>query len=167
MIEKLAADNGLVEGVAEQKSYVEMYPYENDDVLIQKKLIKVLTGKDAQSGTAFKPSEVRKKVTASEVDTLMNDEVAASLIVQSEGTADRTKQAIINIDTLSQFFDSGEVVTLDEIKKRVKGINKNTTYIKVLARGTLDKALTVEADSFSIQAVKMIVLTGGKAVKRQ
>ena len=57
-------------------------------------------------------------------------------------------------------------VTLDEIKKRVKGFNKQTTYLKVLARGTLDKALTVEADGFSLQAVKMIVLMGGTAIKK-
>ena len=46
-------------------------------------------------------------------------------------------------------------------------MNKRVTYIKVLARGKLDKALTVEADDFSPQAVKMIVLTGGSAVKHK
>lgn len=113
------------------------------------------------------PTEVRGSVTAKEVDTLMNDDVAASLIEKSDGKTDRTKQSIINIDTLAQYFDSGETVTLDEIKKRVKGFNQKTTYIKVLARGTLDKPITVEADNFSLQAVKMIVLTGGKAVKKR
>ena len=115
----------------------------------------------------LEPSEVKEKVTASEVDALMQDEVAASFIVQSEKVADKTKQGIINIDTLSQCFEKGETVTLEEIKKRVARFNKQTTYLKVLARGTLDKALTVEADSFSLQAVKMIVLTGGKAVKKK
>lgn len=37
--------------------------------------------------------------------------------------------------------------------------------VKVLARGSLDKALTVEAADFSLPAVKMIVITGGKVVK--
>ena len=37
--------------------------------------------------------------------------------------------------------------------------------LKVLASGSLDKALTVEADAFSVQAIKMITLTGGHAVK--
>ncbi len=113
------------------------------------------------------PDEVRAEVTATEVDKIMTDEVAESFVEQSETTSDKTKQGIINIDVLSQYFDGGEVVTLDEIKKRVNGFNKKTTYIKVLARGTLDKALTVEADSFSLQAVKMIVLTGGKVIKKK
>ena len=127
----------------------------------------ISSAEEAQSGTVFKPSDIRRSVTAEEADSLMQDEVAASLIEDSDGTSDKTKTGIVNIDSLSQYFESGETVTLDEIKKRVKGFNKNTTYLKVLARGTLDKNLIVEADSFSLQAVKMIVLTGGTAVKKQ
>lgn len=166
LINKLATENGLLEDTNEVNTdYAAQYPYEDTDALIERKLIKVLSDDDAQIGTAFKPNVVRDSVTAHEVDALMKDEVAASLIEKSYGVTDKTKQGIINIDTLSQCFESGETVTLDEIKKRVKGFNKQTTYLKVLARGTLDKPLIVEADSFSIQAVKMIVLTGGKAIK--
>ncbi|MDE5654929.1 MAG: uL15 family ribosomal protein, partial [Clostridia bacterium] len=89
----------------------------------------------------------------------------SQLIEKGEGITDKTKTGIINIDTLSQYFADGETVTLEEIKKRINGFG-NTTYIKVLARGTLDKRLIVEADDFSLQAVKMIVLIGGKAIKR-
>lgn len=167
LIEKLTADNGLTEAAsAENVDYIAQYPYEETDALVEKKLIKVLTDKDGQSGTKFRPSEVRESVAATEVDKIMTDDVAASLIEKSDGTIDKTKQGIINIDTLSQNFESGEVVTLAEIKKRIKGYGK-TTYIKVLARGTLDKPLTVEADAFSLQAVKMIVLTGGTALKKR
>ena len=123
--------------------------------------------KQGAKSKVLPPDEVRDAVAATEVDKIMTDEVAESLIEKSEGKTDKTKQGIINIDTLGQYFDSGDVVTLDEIKKRIKGFNKKTTYIKVLARGTLSKALTVEADSFSLQAVKMIVLTGGKVIKKQ
>ena len=42
---------------------------------------------------------------------------------------------------------------------------KNVIRLKVLARGILDKAITVEAHEFSIDAVKMIALTGGKVVR--
>ena len=41
----------------------------------------------------------------------------------------------------------------------------DTGYLKVLARGVIDKPLTVYADDFSLQAVKMIALTGGEAVR--
>lgn len=167
LIAALMEQNGLTEKPIEQIGYAENYPYETTEALIERNLIKELTDEDAQSGTTFKPSEVREKVAANEVDKLMKDEVAASLIEKSDKAADKTKQAIINIDTLSAYFDSGEKVTLDEIKKRAKGFNQKTTYVKVLARGVLDKPLTVEADAFSLQAVKMIVLTGGKAIKKR
>jgi ribosomal protein L15 len=36
--------------------------------------------------------------------------------------------------------------------------------VKILADGTLEKALTIKADSFSIQAIKMIELTGGTPI---
>ena len=128
----------------------------------------MLTDEDAQSGTVFRPSDVRASVTAAEVDSIMQDEVAEVLIEKSEDeeVSDRTKVGIINIDMLSRTFADGETVTLEEIKKRVKGFDKKVTYIKVLARGVLDKKLTVKADAFSIQAVKMILLTGGKVIKK-
>ena len=37
--------------------------------------------------------------------------------------------------------------------------------MKILGRGSLDKALIVEAADFSLSAVKMIVLTGGKVIR--
>ena len=167
LIDALMAQNGIAEIPHEETDYAVKYPYETTEALIERKLIKELTDEEAQSGTAFKPSELRQSVTAQEVDALMQDEVAATLIESEGGVSDKTVQGIVNVDTLSQCFENGEVVTLDEIKKRVKGFNKQTTYLKVLARGTLDKALTVEADSFSLQAVKMIVLTGGTAVRKR
>ena len=44
-------------------------------------------------------------------------------------------------------------------------VSKKTTSVKILARGKLDKPLTVIADVYSIQAVKMILLTGGRVIK--
>lgn len=149
-----------------ETDYAAMYPYETTEALINKKLIKELTDEEAQSGTVFKSSDIRQSVSATEADVLMQDEVAEILIESLGGISDRTKTGIVNIDTLSQHFKDGEKVTLEEVKKRVKGFGKNVTYLKVLARGTLDKKLTVEADGFSLQAAKMIILTGGKAVKK-
>lgn len=139
-------------------------PYENTDALVERGLIKVLTEEDAQSGDVFAP---RDYVAASEVDELMEDEVATALIEENEELSDRTKCDIINIDTLGKYFESGETVTLEEIKKRIESFPRRATYIKVLARGTLDKKLTVIADSFSMEAAKMILLTGGNVVKKK
>ena len=74
-----------------------------------------------------------------------------------------TRKAEINIDTISQNFEAGDVVTLNTLKEK-KLVSVQAGEIKVLARGKLDKALTVVAQSFSAAAVKMIVLTGGTVI---
>ncbi|MFR7881462.1 MAG: uL15 family ribosomal protein [Christensenellales bacterium] len=43
-------------------------------------------------------------------------------------------------------------------------IDKNVCFVKVLARGIIDKPLIVKAQDFSLDAAKMIQLTGGKVV---
>ena len=73
-------------------------------------------------------------------------------------------KAIVNIDTLSQKFNAGDVVNIESLIE--KGIvPKNTTFVKVLARGYIDKPLIVELQDYSLDAVKMIVLTDGQAHK--
>lgn len=108
-----------------------------------------------------------EEVSAAEVGGLMADDRAKLRVQQGETLSDKSKSGIINIDTLGQFFEEGEKVTLEEIKKRVPYVAKNVTYIKVLARGTLSKPLIVVADDFSLEAVKMIVLTGGRAIRNK
>ena len=103
-------------------------------------------------------------VAAEEVGNMMSDEQAQLSVEKGTRYADKTKTSIINVDTLSKYFNAGETVTLDEIKKRIPGYKK-VTYIKVLARGIIDKPLTVEADEYSLDAVKMIVLTGGTVIR--
>ncbi len=148
----------------EETDWSSKYPYEETQPLVDRGLIKELTEEDAQSGDVFLP---RDYVLASEVDDLMQDEVAVALVEETEELSDKTKTDIVNIDTLSKCFKNGETATLEEMKKRIPAINRKATYIKVLARGTLDKKLTVVADSFSIEAVKMILLTGGNAIKKK
>ena len=69
-----------------------------------------------------------------------------------------------NVDTLSDNYLDGEEVTLDSLIE--KGlISSSVAYIKLLARGSLNKKLIVDLDDYSLQAVKMIVLLGGKVKK--
>ena len=74
------------------------------------------------------------------------------------------KKDIINIDTLAQNFGPDELVNLEALKEK-KLISSKVDHIKVLARGILDKPLIIEAQDFSIDAIKMIVLTGGQVRK--
>ena len=100
-------------------------------------------------------------VSVQEADAMMSDEVAEEVIVIKKSKVKHMgKKEVINLDMLSKHFNDGDVVDLESLKEK-KLINAKTDYIKVLARGVLDKKLTVKADDFSLQAVKMIALMGG------
>ena len=107
-------------------------------------------------------AEHHVSVTAAE--RLMTDEEA--LILPAERSSDNFRQTIVNIDTLGEYFSDGERVTIDEMRERIPFFDKRATAVKVLARGVLTKTLEVEADDFSLAAVKMILLLGGKAYVR-
>ena len=111
-----------------------------------------------------KAPEVVEEVSVYEVNKLMSDEEAEARVEASEREVNRSKRGIVNIDTLSMYFNDGEVVTLDEVKRRVPGFDKKATFLKVLARGTLSKRLIVDADDYSLDAEKMILLTGGRVL---
>ena len=118
----------------------------------------------AKKQTANKPLVHRDVVTAAEAAEI-NDEEAKSA-VKRERVAPRRRdglRSIVNVDTLSQNFPSGGEVTLAALTEK-KLVPQGTTYVKVLARGMLDKPLRVHADDFSLDAVKMIVITGGQAI---
>lgn len=109
------------------------------------------------------------EVTVAEAEELMPDEIAkeelaaeTDLFVDTEVYVG-TKKAEINIDTISQNFESGDVVTLNALKEK-KLVSKNTGHVKILARGSLNKPLIVIAQDFSTSALKMILLTGGTPI---
>ena len=106
------------------------------------------------------------KVDENYANSLISDSLAKNLITESYETVETegSKRAIINIDTISESFSRGERIDINAMKE--KGIiGKDVARVKVLARGIIDKPLTVIADSFSLPAVKMIALTGGSAIK--
>ena len=88
--------------------------------------------------------------------------VAMELADYEEGGCDG-KQGIINIGTISSIFEPGALITIAELKA-LGLINKKVRRIKVLADGVLDKPLTIKAEAYSVQAIKMIELTGGKVI---
>lgn len=108
--------------------------------------------------------EERKEISVYEVNTLMSDEEAESLVLSSHREVNKAKKAVVNIDTLALYFNDGEFVNLEEVKRRVPGFDKNATFLKVLARGVLNKKLIVDADDYSLDAEKMILLTGGQVL---
>lgn len=121
--------------------------------------------------------EIKEEVSVNEATKLMSDEDAKMLVEEQVVPVDeaistvyqysnKAVKDIINIDVISANFKAGDHVNLETLKEH-KLIGKKTTYIKVLARGYINKPLIVEADAFSIEAIKMIVLTGGRVIRKR
>ena len=177
LIARLAEEKGAPRADIPAVDYT--MPYESTEALIKRGLIKLLATDEvgtevvkadfgAISREKFKRVtglEVRESVSVAEAAGTITDETAAQLTIREEKKSVHrgTKKGIINIDTLSANFASGDVVDLIALKE--KGlVARNVGHVKVLARGVLDKSLTVMAQDFSLDAVKMIALTGGAAV---
>lgn len=106
--------------------------------------------------------EVVEHISAEEADEMISDDLAMKTANYEEG-AGHGKQGIINIGVLNSNFEANDVITLSVLKH--KGlISKKVGRMKVLADGILEKPLTVKSESYSIQAIKMIELTGGKVI---
>ncbi len=132
--------------------------------LIKRGIIKVYSDQETAETKLNKAKfDIRGSVRADEAKKLLDDAVAKNLLVKEESSSVKKNGAIVNIDTLSAYFTAGDTITLSVLKE--KGlVAKKEKAVKILARGTIDKPLTVVADSFSADAIKMLVLTGGKAV---
>jgi large subunit ribosomal protein L15 len=73
----------------------------------------------------------------------------------------RTEYDVVNLDQLEKLFEQGATVTVDSL--RDKGIvSSRTALVKVLGRGDVTKALTVQAHKFSGKAAEKIAAAGGK-----
>ena len=110
------------------------------------------------------PLETLLAVDETYANSLISDLVAKSLIGEEEEVieTDGKRRYILNLDTISDNFAAGETVNINDFKK--KGLlPDDAKYVKILARGVIDKPINISANSFSLPAVKMIALTGGTA----
>ena len=118
----------------------------------------------------------RESISVDEARSALDDEAALQMIEKRHdpsiaaylrmlaGKKRYKNRAIVNVDTLSQHFDDHEHVNLHAMKAK-NLIPAKTDFVKVLGKGTLAKLLHIEAHDFSADAVKMIVLTGGRAIE--
>lgn len=103
-----------------------------------------------------------KAITPEEADRLVSDEHLKN-VIKTKDLKREGRMEVVNIDELSKTFEDGDYIDVETLVD-AGIVHKNTKCIKVLARGTLDKKLTVEADAFSKQAMKMIVYKGGEVI---
>ena len=73
-----------------------------------------------------------------------------------------TVYATVNVSTLEQKFQNGDIVNLETLLAR-KIVRKACDGLKVLGDGELTKKLTVQAAVFSAAAKEKIVAAGGQA----
>lgn len=72
----------------------------------------------------------------------------------------RKEYAVVNLDTLNRFEDGTEVTP--ELLIETGVVSKQKAGIKVLAKGTIEKKLTVKAHKFSSAAKEAIEAAGGQ-----
>ena len=106
--------------------------------------------------------EIVEHIDAEEADEMISDSLAMKTVLY-ESPAGQGYQGIVNIGALDQAFEAHDVITLAVLKE--KGlITKKAGRMKILADGILNKPLTIKSESYSIQAIKMIELTGGTVI---
>ena len=75
----------------------------------------------------------------------------------------RTHTQAVNLQDLERRFEAGDEVTLEALKAKGLGSRKDVP-VKVLAKGSLSKKLTVHAHKFSGAAREAIEAAGGTVV---
>lgn len=101
-------------------------------------------------------------IDAEEADAMISDALAMQT-VRYESPEGQGDQAIINLGVIDMMFEANAVVTLEALKKK-ELVPRKAGRLKVLAAGILNKPLTIKAENYSVQAIKMIELTGGTVV---
>ncbi|MDE5685405.1 MAG: 50S ribosomal protein L15 [Paramuribaculum sp.] len=77
----------------------------------------------------------------------------------------RVEYKAINLDTINTIAEAGNLQTITIADLRAAGLINKRQLVKVLANGTISRALAVEANAFSKAAEKAIVEAGGSISK--
>ncbi len=75
----------------------------------------------------------------------------------------RVEYVVVNLDDIAAAFEAGAEVTPDALRGQGLVRGGRRSPIKVLARGEMDKPLTVRAHKFSGKAAEKIAAAGGTA----
>lgn len=74
--------------------------------------------------------------------------------------SDKVSATVLNVDVLSNNFKDGDVVSLETLRQKTL-ISKNTSAVKILGFGNIDKKLSIEGIPASGSAKEKIVKAGG------
>jgi ribosomal protein L18E len=116
--------------------------------------------------SAFYDDNISFSVDEGHADMLITDPQAKSLVKKDGDVVytTGTERARITVGEISDAFSPGDTVDINALKE--KGIlSEEVNNLKVVGGGRIDKSLTVYANDFTLSAVKMIALCGGRAIK--
>ena len=84
-------------------------------------------------------------------------------VLEAEALDEEKVEANVYLDTVANNFENGDLVNIDVLKS--KHIVKQGNTIRVKARGTLNKQITIYAEEFDDDAVKMLLATNCTAIR--
>ena len=169
-------------GLGQIRAVADTYTFQtplDKAALIENGYIKVMMTDSAGQSVADSPKAINdmlsnlsvgmpilKKVSVEEIASIPDSEVEKFIETENVGADDISgiRKETVNIDAISDVYSDGDTVSIESLIAK-KLVAKNVGYVKILASGELDKALTVMANDFSIDAAKMIIVAGGRAVK--
>ena len=134
----------------EKKSFKELILLQKGSLLIKNK----------------KTEKLRSRVDSQDANAQLTDAEAQELIrIKYVPVSDEVKKtAFVGLDKIEDLYNDCDMVNIKTLRKR--GLVKDEhNRVKIIGGGTLTKSLKVYADEYSLTAVKMIVLLGGKVVK--
>lgn len=99
-------------------------------------------------------------------NSMISDSMAKNLLTKSYMSVEvfGRRKYIVNLSELCGRFSGGDIVDINKMKE-CGIVGKDAGYVKILGGGSIDKPLVIMANEFSLSAIKMIALTGGKAIR--
>jgi len=105
-----------------------------------------------------------ESVHVHDADMLDNETAENCIEIKDIAPIENENFESISLDVLDENFLDGQRITLDRLKK--KGlVSEDCNGIRIVAGSRISKPLAIHANEFTLSAVKMIVLTGGRAVQ--
>ena len=116
---------------------------------------------------AGKSHLIVERINIQDVGVLADDEARAMTEIKRVAPASGEGKIVsVPVSTLSEHFPDGVRVNL-AVLKRKKLVAEDATGFRVVGKNTLERSLIVTADAFNLGALKMILLTGGRAIVLQ
>ena len=78
----------------------------------------------------------------------------------------RVEYKALNLDALQTLAEARDRARITVEDLRRAGLVPKKALVKILANGTISRAIEVEADAFSKKAEEAIIAAGGKAIKK-